>query len=999
MKQGVNKLLKMNKNIFYFTVFGFLILLSCGDKNSRLNSSEDNNNFNLVDLMIGTDWNGHTFPGATLPNALVQLSPDTKTETWNNCSGYHYSDESILGFSHTHYSGTGAAGGGDILFMPTVGDIKMNPGDAENTESGYRSKFSHEKESAHPGYYAVLLEDYNIQVALTATKRVGFHKYDFPNDKQANVILDLVHGISDSPDSLYLNIDKNEISGYRAASGGLDKSNVIFFVAKFSEDFESFGLADNGTVRQNVGSLKGKNVKAFFTFPANEKDPLLLKVAISTVSIEGARKNMEAEIPHWDFDKVRKSAQVAWSKKLNTIQVEGGTIAQQKIFYTSLYHSFIHPNLYMDVDGKYRSSNKEIYTATKGFENYTTFSLWDTFRALHPLLTIIDQEKTNQYVRTFIERYEHTSNMPVMEFSGSETNTMIGSHAVSVVADAYIKGIRDYDVEKAYTGIKQLVNTYGPGKDYYLQYGFVPDDFSIESVSRTLEYSYDDWCISRLAKDFNAKDFNLYNQRGQFYKNVFSKESGFMSPKNSDYEWVADFDPKLVTKLHYTEANAYQYTPFAPQDIEGLIKIFGGDEKFETFLDAIFTTESDSDAMEAMDLDVTGLIGHYVHGNEPSHHIAYLYNYVGAGWKGQKRIREILTTLYFDTPDGISGNDDAGQMSAWYVFSAMGFYPVTPGLDYYAIGSPLFDKVTINLENGKKFEIHANNNGEDNAFVQSAELNGKAYTKAYLNHQDIMNGGKIVFEMGSESNKAWGAKKEDRPCSLQYECAPVPIVKTTGRKFLESTTASLSSKDKNAIIRYTLDGSEPDENSDTYKNPILISKTCTLRAKCFIDGVLPGYTVAFNFEKAKLQPASNVSGLKPGLKYEYKEAGFAKTSEMKNSPVSNSGIILTINIDSITDDRAFGYHYEGYIKVPADELYTFYLESNDGSTLFIDNEMIIDNDDDHMQQTLNAEIALKKGYHPIKVNYFQMGGGKKLEVSWKNTVSEIEVIPGGALYH
>lgn len=989
--------MSIKRILFCFAVTGLLTLMSCTHKNLSLDGTPGKSN--LVDLMIGTGSHGHTFPGATTPNGMVQLSPDTRTTTWDGCSGYHYSDKSILGFSHTHYSGTGAAGGGDILFMPTVGEIKMNEGDPENTESGYRSKFSHEKESAHPGYYSVFLDDYNIQVELTTTKRVGFHKYNFPEGKQANVILDLVHGISDSPDSLYLDVDKNEISGFRAASGGLDRSNVIYFVAKFSRPFESFGIADNNILQQNVTSAKGKNIKAFFKFQTNKEEQVLLKVAISTVSIDGARENMETEIPHWNFDKIQKSAQKAWNNILNKIEVEGGTKEQQKIFYTSLYHVFIHPNINMDVDGRYRSSNKKIYIAAKNFENYTTFSLWDTFRALHPLLTIIDQGKTNQYIKTFIERYEHTSNMPVMEFSGTETNTMIGSHSVSVIADAYVKGIRDYDIEKAYKGIKQLANTYGAGKNFYLQYGFVPDDFSIESVSRTLEYSYDDWCVSRLAKDFNAKDFNLYSERGQFYKNVFNRKTGFMSPKNSKYEWVADFDPKVVTKLHFTEANSFQYTPSVFQDIEGLIKLSGGDKNFETWLDNVFATKSDAEEMKAMDTDVTGLIGQYAQGNEPSHHIAYLYDYVGAPWKTQKLVRKILTTLYSNEAGGICGNDDAGQMSAWYVFGAMGFYPVSPGLPYYVIGSPVFDKVTINLENGKKFEICSENNGENNVYIQSANLNGKPYTKTYLNHEDIMRGGKIVFEMGSKPNKAWGSKKHDRPYSPKYECAPVPLVKSTGRKFLKSTKVFLSCNDDNAIIRYTLDGIEPDKNSDIFKDTITISETSALKARCFKDGIHPGYPVAFKFEKVKLQPASKVSGLKSGLKYFYKEGGFAKTSDMDNYPVLNSGIIPTINIDSIKDARPFGYNYEGYIKVPVDALYTFYLESNDGSTMFIDNELIIDNDSDHMLQTLHAEKGLKKGYHPIKVNYFQMGGGKELEVKWKYNNSEIKEIPASALYH
>ncbi|VAX28217.1 Alpha-1,2-mannosidase [hydrothermal vent metagenome] len=983
------------KNIFWIVLVIPSIFLSMIFGQST-NSENLVDYTKLVDPMIGTDWNGHTFPGVTLPNGMVQLSPDTKTSTWNNCSGYHYSDKSILGFSHTHYSGTGAGGGGDILFMPTVGEIKLKAGDEENTESGYRSKFSHENESASPGYYSVFLDDYNIQVALTATKRVGFHKYTFPKSDQANVILDLAHGLFDSPDSLFLQVNENEISGYRAASGGLDNSNTIYFAGKFSKPYASYGLAINDTIRKNISIAKGKNVKAYFRFNTKENESVLLKVAISTVSIDGARKNLEAEIPLWNFDNIRRSARETWNKELNKIQVEGGTKDQQKIFYTAMYHALIHPNIYMDVDKKYRGIDGEIYKA-ENFDNYTTFSLWDTFRALHPLMTIIDQEKTNQYIKTFIERYEHGLNMPIMEFSGNETYTMIGYHSVSVLADAYVKGIRDYDVKKAYKAMKQLADGERAGKDDYLRYGFVPDDFYIESVSRTLEYSYDDWCVTRLAKDFNKTDYNKFSQRGEFYKNVFSKEVGFMRPKDSNYKWVKNFDPMQVTKLHYTEANAYQYTPFVPQDIKGLIELFGGDEKFEKWLDNYFTTTADPSKIT--DADVTGLIGQYAHGNEPSHHVAYLYNYAGVPWKTQKMVREIFDTQYNATPKGISGNDDTGQMSAWYIFSAMGFYPVTPGLDYYVIGSPLFDKVTINLENGNKFEIISKNNNADSPYIQSVTLNGENYSRSYLNHSDIMNGSKMVITMGNHPNKNWGTAKKDRPYSPKYECASVPMVNSTGRKFLESSSVSLSCENDKATIRYTLDGSEPDKNSEKFTHQITIAKTSVLKAKCFVDGIHPSYTVAFVFEKLKLQPALNVSNLKQGLKYIYKEVGCAKTADLDKYPSDNSGIISTFNIDSIKDQRAFGYIYEGFIKAPVDGLYTFYLESNDGSVLFLDNKLIIDNDGDHMLQTLYAKVALKKGFHSMKLKYFQMGGGKKLLVRWEKPNSDIEEIPAEVLYH
>ena len=969
----------------------------------------------LVNPMIGTDWNGHTFPGVTLPNGMVQLSPDTKTRTWNNCSGYHYADKSILGFSHTHYSGTGEGGGSDILFMPTTGTINFDSGedfniyeddytsaasmDRENeeidTHDAYGSKFSHKNETASPGYYSVILDDYKVKVELTTTKRVGFHKYTFPKSKEANVILDLVSGNSDLPDSLFVSVDGSEVSGYRAASGALDGEKTIYFVAKFSKPIATYGIAINDSIRKDKKSAKADNLKAYFRFETKKDEAVLLKVAISSVSIQGARKNLEVELPGWDFEEIRKEAKKSWNSEFSKIKIEGGTNDQQVVFYTALYHSLIHPNINMDVDRQYRSTNGKIYTADN-FDNYTTFSLWDTFRAEHPLQTIINPDRTNQFIRTFLERYEHAVNMPIMEFSGNEAATMIGYHSLPVVADAYVKGIRDYDVKKAFVAMKQLADAERDGKDYYLQYGYIPYDLKGQSVSRTLEYSFDDWCVSRLALDFNEHDYHYYSQRGQFYHNLFDKETNFMRPKSSEYIWFVDFDPMEVSN-RYTEANAYQYTPSVFQDVEGLIKLMGGDELFKKWLDNNFTTEMDMSKMHLP--DVTGLIGQYAHGNEPSHHVAYLYNYVGVAWKTQERIRQILTTLYTENPDGISGNEDAGQMSAWYVLSAMGFYSVTPGMDYYVIGSPLFDRVTIHLENGKKCEIIAKNNSLENMYIQSVTLNGKSYSKSYLKHSDIVNGAKIVFEMGKEPNKEWARVKEDRPYSLKYESAPMPKLETTGNIFLDSTLISFSCDTKNSVIHYSLDGTEPNESSAVYTGSFSVNKSRVLKAKCFVESMNPGYTITQILKKAKLNPAVNKTGLKLGLNYVYKEGFASKVADLDKYPVKNTGIIKSFNLDAIKDARAFGYHYSGFINVPADGLYSFLLEANDGAILYIDNELLINNDGGHQSQALIGKIGLKKGYHSIKLDYFQMGRAKKLLVKWENKQFYMQEIPAKVLFH
>jgi len=652
------------------------------------------------------------------------------------------------------------------------------------------------------------------------------------------------------------------------------------------------------------------------------------------------------------------------------------------------------------VDKKFRSTNGKIYTATD-FDNYTNFSLWDTFRALHPLYTIINRERTSQFIRTFLERYDHNGRMLIMEFENveGEQPPMIGYHSLSVLADAYVKRIRDYDVPKAYEAMKKLANDLDrKGKQLYLDYGYIPSDLEGQTVSRTLEYSYDDWCVTRLANDYNDKDLLYYGQRGDFYKNLFSEKENFMVGRRSNFQFISDFDP-METTGHYTEANAYQYSTFVPQDIENLIELMGGDKIFEEWLDACFSTQTDFSKINVR--DVTGLIGQYAHGNEPSHHIAYLYNYAGTPWKTQKMVRQILSTLYKNTPDGIDGNEDCGQMSAWYVLSAMGIYAVTPGMDYYVIGSPVFNEVTLNLENGNSFNIIANNNGAENVYIQSAKLNGEQYSKTYLKHEDIMNGGKIVFEMGNEPNKNRGTKKEDRPYSptKKFKHAKAPKIDFSDILFLESRTITLSSDDAGAKIHYTLDGSEPTEKSARYTKPLTITKSSLLKTKSFVAGIYPSYPRTVHFSKIEMLEAVNVLGLEPGVKYLYREGNIGNTRKLKNYPVLESGILQTFNVDAVKDERQFGYNFTGYLKVPKSGVYTFSLEANDGAVLYLNDKMLIDNDGGHRAQRLDSKIGLKKGWHPINVDYFQQGLAKSLVVTWEGPGVKTQEIPDSALFY
>ena len=962
---------------------------------SGVSSPKTEDHTNKVNIFVGTDAHGHTFPGATLPHGMVQLSPDTRTETWDGCAGYHYSDRSIMGFSHNHFSGVGSGGGGDILLMPTTGPIWLTAPQSADDVSGYRASFKHENESASPGYYRVRLDN-GILVELTATVRTGLHKYTYAKTDKGNIILDLTHGINDTNDSLYVKkLSATKIEGFRHSSGGLDGNRTIYFVADFSQPIIDCGFYLKDKLLSNAQEAGGKNVKAHFTFDTKKNKEVLVKVAISRVDFIGAEKNLKAELPDWDFNLIREKARLKWERELARISVEGGTEAQQRTFYTALYHTFVHPNINFDVDRRYRSTDHKVYTATR-FDNYTTFSLWDTFRALHPLYTIIEPKRTNQFIRSFIEKYQHFGTLPIMEFGGNEGFAMIGYHSLPLIADAWVKGIRDYDVKEAYEGMKKLSEGFRDGKEIYKKIGFIPFDAESQSVARTLEYSYDDWCVSRIAKAYSKTDYEHYSQKGAFYKNLFDIQTGFMRPRGSDYNWLTPFDP-IVESGHYTEANAYQYTTSVPQDINGLIELMGGEEKFDRWLDNCFSHKNTGSSGNL--LDMTGLIGQYAHGNEPSHNMAYLYSFIGKSWKSQQKVRQIVDEFYTDQPNGLCGNDDAGQMSAWYILSAMGFYPTTPGLEDYVIGSPLFDKITLHLENGNQFIIRTKNGGPKNLYVQSLLLNGKDHAESYFKHHDIVNGGEMVVVMGDKPNEQWGSNPENRPHTPIYPSPFMPRVESKEKSFLQSTDINLNCNDKEAVIHYTLDGSDPSEFSTIYSGTFSLDQSSVLKARSFIKGENPSYACTVEFEKLTPARATEVKNPQPGLHYDYLEGYCVKVEDMKKYSVMSSGIIPTFNISAISDKRSFGYTYQGYLDVPVSGVYTIYLNSNDGGILSIDGKMIIDNDGFHRTQEKSKKLALAKGYHPILLKYFQMGGAKALNVSWEKPEGSKAEIPAGALFH
>jgi predicted alpha-1,2-mannosidase len=793
-------------------------------------SAQKKSSTDYVNPFIGTGGHGHTFPGVTMPFGMVQLSPDTRLTGWDGCSGYHYSDNVIYGFSHTHLSGTGIPDYCDVLLMPTTGDPVFNAFLQGKADKGYASTFNHRNEKAVPGYYRVLLDDGGIKAELTATNRVGFHRYTFPDQQRANIILDLVH--RDRVLDSYLRvIDATHVEGYRR-SNSWAKDQIVYFVAEFSEPFEA-SIAPDGKVVPGLKEARGKDLKASFSFPLRRGPEIMVKVAISAVSTDGARANLAAELPHWEFEQAISNGKASWNRELNKIDASGGTEDQLTNFYTALYHSMIAPNLFMDVDGQYRGRDGQTHKA-KDFANYSVFSLWDTFRAAHPLYTIIDQKRTTDFINTFLAQYDQAGRLPVWELAGNETDTMIGYHAVSVIADAAVKGIGGFDYEKAFTAMKHSAELKHFGLGAYQQRGYISLEDDRESVSKTLEYAYDDWCIAQMA-GLRGKwqEYEAFNRRAQFYRHVFDPVTGFARPRQNG-GWINPFDPRQVD-FNFTEANSWQYSFFVPQDISGLIELMGGPDKFARKLDALFTADSATTGREQA--DITGLIGQYAHGNEPSHHMAYLYNYAGRPWQTQSLVRQIMDGFYSPTPDGLIGNEDCGQMSAWYVLSAAGLYPVTPGQPLYAIGTPLFPELRFNLENGKSFVIKASNVSSRNIYIQSATLDGKPYRYSYLQHKDLMSGGELVFQMGAQPNRNWGSGDAEIPKSyiVGEKIVPAPVIEANTNTFKGQLEFKITASNADDRILFTADGSDPDSQSAVYWQPVTIEETTAVKAIAIND--------------------------------------------------------------------------------------------------------------------------------------------------------------------
>jgi predicted alpha-1,2-mannosidase len=750
----------MKVTTFYFILLLQLIGISC--------FATANNPVDYIDPYIGTGDHGHVFLGAHVPFGAVQVGPNNYVKGWDWCSGYHYSDSIITGFSQTHLSGTGIGDLGDVLIMPYTGEVQTTPGNINKPLSGYATLYTHADEVAKAGYYSIWLKEYAVKAELTATERVGYHKYTFPASSQARIAIDLGHGIGwDKPVETYLKkLDDLTYVGYRFSSGW-SRDQRLYFAIRLSKPAQTALFFDNDKPAETI-ELKSEKAVVVLSYNTIQNEEIFIKVGISPVSETNALANIVAETQNKSFETIRAEASEKWNNELAKISIKSNNNKDLRTFYTAMYHAFTAPALFNDHNRDYRGTDKNVYSQA-GFDNYSVFSLWDTYRAAHPLYTLVQPERVTDMIKSMLAIYQQQGKLPIWALMGCETDCMVGYSAIPVVADAIFKNFVGIDAELALEAMKASSTRDDYGMQYIKKMGYIPADKEKESVSKALEYAVSDWCIAQLAQKLGKKeDAEYYMMRAKAYELYYDNESRFLRPKLENGQFRTPFSP--IKAVHdwgdYTEGNGWQYAWLVPQDVEGLIKLYGGEKAFSQKLDSLFVVQGDMG--EHASPDISGLIGQYAHGNEPSHHITYLYAYAGEHWKSAEKVREIMKIMYHDQPAGLSGNEDCGQMSAWYILSAMGFYPVNPAAGCFVFGSPLFDEMTLLLPQSKSFKIIAKNNSSKNIYIQSVKLNGKKYSNTFITYKDIVKGGTIEFSMGEKPNKKFGSKLKNRPQSKVY---------------------------------------------------------------------------------------------------------------------------------------------------------------------------------------------------------------------------------------
>lgn len=936
-----------------------LVLSSCG-------TPSQDDPVDLVDTMIGTGEHGHTYPGATVPRGAVQLSPDTRRGNWDACAGYHYTDSTIDGFSHTHLNGTGCIDLGDILVRPT--------------HSAGPLSFSHSAETSAPGYYRVTLPDIGVTAELTATAHAGIHRYTYPSGAAPEITFDLTHSLdNETIDSLRLTLnDDITLTGLRATTGWTPGQQV-YFTARFSAP-----VVDAEILGDTLARL---------TF-APDASPLTVAVGLSGISADNARLNLDTEVTSLDFDSISSAARDRWADALSVITVDGGSRDQRRMFYTALYHSMVTPNLTSDVNGQWRRNDNSV--GMSDTPHYSTFSLWDTFRAWNPLMTVTEPGLVSDMINSMLDMYDDSGELPIWPLSSGETGCMIGYHSVPVITDAFFKGIGGFDPERALEAMIKSSDINAKGSAEYVAEGYIPANRTRESVSCTLEYAYDDWCIARMAEALGHDDVaERYYRRAANYANVFDGSTRFFRGRRDDGNWMQPFDPAAVDRA-LTEATPWHYRFFAPHDVTGLISLFGGVEPFTAALDSLF---SDAPVAATELSDITGLHGQYAHGNEPSHHMPYLYNYIGQPWKTQELTRTLLDEMYQATPGGLCGNEDCGQMSAWFIFSSLGFYPVCPGSGQYVLTTPLFEKATIRLPNGKTLTVTAPGAGSMR-YISEVTLNGTPVTTNFITHDMIMDGGQLDFVLSAKPDTSRGTSAEDAPYSMSLAAAAsVPYVTEDLYLFIDSIPVTIASVTPGAEIRYTLDGSEPTRESALYTAPLTADRTMTIRARAYADGLEPSGVMTMKAVRGIWHPATAVNQLTPGVRYTYTEGTFANVAEMSRGRILDRGMMPQPDITGAPAADHFGYIFTGYIDCPADGLYTFMTASDDGSVLEIDGETVVNNDGSHAAIPATGKILLRKGLHPFTLRYFEDYEGEELSWGWQLPGAlAVTPIPSGSLY-